>query len=74
MGTIAMTFFLESEFGTEVELPRSGSALEQPLVYDQAARELQGLAARGRLQILQLHESSQNGQTLIDRLSFRRLS
>jgi len=76
MSSIAMSVFLDSRFGEETELPRVGSALEHPLVFDSAAREFQALARQGRVEILHEHRSfvgDGEGEGLIDRLRFRRL-
>jgi hypothetical protein len=73
MGSIAMSVFLDSAFGEITELPHAGSALEHPLVFDSAAREFHVLAAAGRVEILQQHIAQVDGETLIDRLQFRRL-
>jgi hypothetical protein len=70
MPSIAMSTFLDSELGEVSELPRAGSALEHPLVFDSAARELQALAQQGRIEIVQERRASEG---LIDRLLFRRL-
>lgn len=70
MPSFAMSMFLDSELGEETELPRAGSPLEHPLVFDRVAREMHELAAQGRLEIV--HEHRQGGE-LIDELRFRRL-
>ncbi|MDY0745750.1 hypothetical protein SNE35_14615 [Paucibacter sp. R3-3] len=74
MGSLAMTAFLDSAFGEVTELPRAGSALEHPLVFDSAARELHALADQGRLEIVdERRGSGSDGKGLIDHLRFRRL-
>jgi len=73
MGTIAMSVFLDSEFGADTPLPKAGSALEHPLVFDSTAREFHALAAQGRVEILQEHVANVGGESLIDELLFRRL-
>jgi len=73
MGSIAMAVFLDSEFGAITELQSAGSALEHPLVFDSAAREIQALAVQGKAEILQKRVSEFDGELLIDRLHFRRL-
>ena len=40
MRTLAERAYLDSGFDTVVELPRAGSALENPYVYDAVARDL----------------------------------
>ena len=73
MGTIAMSVFLDSAFGADTVLPKVGSALEHPLVFDSAAREFHVLAEQGRVEILQEHVANIGGESLIDWLRFRRL-
>ena len=48
MSSIAMDFFLDSSPGELVRLPHAGSALEHPLVYDRAAREIHDLVGQGQ--------------------------
>ena len=72
MGSIAMSVFLDSEFGADTELPKAGSSLELPLVFDSAAREFHALADQGRVKILQ-DVANVGGEPMIDRLRFRRL-
>jgi hypothetical protein len=73
MRTLAQGVFLDSEYGVVQELPRAGSALEHPLVYDSAARELKAMADHGMLEIVDEHQHMAAGEPLIDRLLFRRL-
>jgi hypothetical protein len=51
MGTFARSVYFYSELGVEQELPRAGSALENPFVFDAAAQELKahGRAGPGRI-------------------------
>lgn len=74
MGSIAMSLFLDSEFGVDTELPKAGDSLENPLVFDSSARELHGLAQQGRVKIRHEQVAQIGGESLIDRLSFRRLN
>jgi hypothetical protein len=73
MPTIARTVYLDSELGVDQDLPHAGSALEHPLVFDDAARELKQLAEAGLVEIVDEHRSDRLGGSLIDRLRFRRL-
>jgi hypothetical protein len=68
-----MSVFLDSEFGADTELPSASSSLEHPLVFDSAAREFHALAEQGRVEILQEHVAEVGGESLIDKLRFRRL-
>ena len=72
MGTLAESAYRESEFGTPIELPRVGSHLENPYVYDASARELKQMAARGLVSIVDERYSDSRGG-LISRLVFKRL-
>ena len=73
MQTLAKSAYLESEFGIEQELPRAGSALENPFVFDAAARELQDMARDGLVEIVREHYDLGPGGSLIDRLTFKRV-
>lgn len=73
MRTLAHSVYLDSQFGVEQELPRAGSALEHPLVFDDAARELKAMAAQGLVEIVGEHSAQSADAVLIDRLSFKRL-
>ena len=67
MGSIAMSVFLESEFGEVTKLPHVGSALEHPLVFDSTAKDLQTLARQGRVEIVHEHHApGTDGDRLID--------
>lgn len=69
MRTLARTVYLDSQLGVDSELPRAGSALEHPLVYDDAAREIKRLADEGLVEIV----DERRRDSLIDRLCFRRI-
>jgi hypothetical protein len=73
MRTLAEVAYLDSRFGVETELPRAGSALENPFVYDVSARELKQLADRGLVEITHEHTAMRADECLIDRLTFKRL-
>jgi len=73
MPSLARSVYLDSEFGVEQELPRAGSTLENPFVFDDAARELKAMAEEGLVQIVHEHTASGASDRLIDRLRFVRL-
>lgn len=73
MATLAEAVFIESGFGVECELPRTGCALENPYVYDASARELKALAERGEVEIVSEQTNQVGSELLIGRLRFRRL-
>ena len=73
MRTLAQTLYLDSDFGTTQGVPRVGSTLENPFVYNAVAKELKEMAARGLIEIVSEHVNEVARERLIDRLSFRRL-
>ena len=73
MRTLARTVYLDSELGVVNELPRAGSALENPLVFDDAAREIKQLAEQGLVEIVAEHRHDTLTGSLIDKLRFRRV-
>lgn len=73
MRTLAQRAYLDSEFGVPQELPRAGSALENPIVFDDAANEIKQMAERGLVEIVHEHRVHTPIGTLIDRLSFMRV-
>ena len=73
MHTLAQSAYLDSSFGIEEELPRAGSALENPYVFDASARELKVMAAKGLVDIVEERTTRVAGEVLIDRLRFRRV-
>ena len=73
MPTLARSAYLDSQFGVEQELPRAGSALENPFIFDETARELKAMAAEGLVKIVHERTAYCANDLLIDRLSFVRL-
>ncbi|MBW8831078.1 MAG: hypothetical protein JF606_16965 [Burkholderiales bacterium] len=73
MRTLAQSAYLDSEFGVQQELPRVGSALENPYVFDATARELHDMARDGLVEIVDEHRRSTRSESLIDRLTFKRI-
>lgn len=73
MTTLAQTLYLDSEFGIPLDVPRVGSTLENPFVYDSVARELKAMAERGLIEIVAEHQRQVSNDQLIDNLRFRRL-
>jgi hypothetical protein len=71
--TLAHSLYLDSEFGVPQELPRAGSSLENPFVFDASARELKQMAQLGLVEILSERLANDGEELLIDRLSFKRL-
>lgn len=73
MRTLAESAYLDSQFGTPIELPTVGSSLENPYVYDASARELKAMASQGLVEIVDEHHVGEGIGGLISRLTFRRL-
>jgi hypothetical protein len=71
--TLAHIVYLDSEFGVPQDLPKAGSTLENPYVYDATARELKSMAERGLVRIVGEHTGGSQDDPLIDSLSFVRL-
>lgn len=69
MRTLAESAYLDSELGTLSELPKAGSPLENPYVYDAAAQELKTMASQGLVKIVDVRRRDD----LISRLTFERL-
>jgi hypothetical protein len=73
MPTLAHAAYLESSFGAVSELPHAGSPLENPFVYDDAAREIKQLADRGLVEIVAQRTVRHADEELIEHLIFKRL-
>ena len=73
MRTLAQSAYLDSEFGVEQELPHAGSALENPFVFDATARELHDMAREGLVEIVDERRCDVSDESLIDRLTFKRV-
>lgn len=73
MGTISRALFLESRIGELVELPRCGTALELPWVYDGVAEDICAMAKTGQVEVIARQEQQIQGESLITHLAFRRL-
>ncbi|HLO96823.1 MAG TPA: hypothetical protein VK195_21150 [Burkholderiaceae bacterium] len=73
MGTISRALFLESRIGELVELPRCGSALELPWVYDRVAEDICAMEKSGQVEVIARQVRQVQGETLITHLAFRRL-
>ncbi len=71
MRTLVKSAYLDSAFGTETELGAAGTSLENPYVYDSAARELKAMAEAGLVEIVSERYDAPN--RLIERITFARL-
>ena len=73
MSTLVRNLYLDSEFGVSIELEAAGTSLENPYVYDSAARELKAMADEGLVKIVREHRRAGTSEALIERISFARL-
>jgi hypothetical protein len=71
LSRLARRLLVEAPMGVDVELPRAGSALENPHVYDAVAREL--LRERQRVQLVACEPVPAADGAPIRRLVFRRI-
>lgn len=68
--TYEMQVLLSTPLGEVAELQKAGTPLENPFVYDAAARDLKTLASEGRLEVV---GEVRGAQDLITSFSFKRL-
>lgn len=70
---LVQSIYLSSGIGTTTELVAAGSALENPYVYDSAARELKAMERQNLVRITDEHVLQDASEPLIGRISFTRL-
>ena len=73
MRSIVQSIYVDSQLGEPTELESSGTGLENPYVYDSAARALKAMANRGLVRIVGERVRKGGPQSLIDRITFARL-
>ncbi|MEO3713664.1 hypothetical protein [Roseateles flavus] len=73
MRNLSQALFLDSEVGALTELPKAGTTLEVPLVYDRVADDLCQMARAGVLEVVARDVQTVRGEKLITHLAFRRL-
>lgn len=73
MQTLARTFVLDAPVGVVAHLPRAGSALEIPDVFDASAREIEALAAEGMVEVVHKRGGSAEREPFITEFAFVRL-
>ena len=73
MRSVVQSIYLDSTPGTLIELDPAGTSLENPYVYDSAARELKAMADRGLVKIVREEVRESARPPLIDRIFFTRL-
>lgn len=73
MHSVAHTLHALAPIGAVVELPSAGTWLENPYVYDAAARDIKALVERGCTEIVDEKVEHLGGEPVTVRLAFRRL-
>jgi hypothetical protein len=73
MRSLLRSIYLDSQPGELVELDPAGTGLENPYVYDSAARELKAMAAEGLVTIVREETRQDVDRELIDRIAFARV-
>jgi hypothetical protein len=71
--SLVRSIYLDSEPGVPTELESAGTALENPYVYDSAARELKSMAHEGLVEIVREQLRDGASEPLIGRIAFARL-
>ncbi len=74
MATIAQSFYLDSLPGLVCKLKAPGTALDNPYVYDDAAKELKAMAVSGVIEIISERSMQYAGDQLIGEIAFKRLN
>ncbi len=74
MATIAQSVYLDSQPGFLCKLEGPGTVLDNPYVYDDAAKELKAMAGTGLIEIMSERSMQYAGDQLIGEITFRRLS
>jgi hypothetical protein len=73
MRSLSTTLYLAADVGVPTDVEPSGTALENPYVYDSVARELKAMAREGLLQVVSESRRQDAAEARIDRISFVRL-
>ena len=73
MRSVVESIYLDSRPGALTELDPAGTGLENPYVYDSAARELKVMADRGLVRISREQLRTDAAPPLIVRIAFTRL-
>ncbi|WP_119355386.1 hypothetical protein [Azohydromonas sediminis] len=74
MESIAQRIHALAPIGEPVELPAAGTWLENPFVYDAAAREIKALTRDGCTEIVsERHAHTRDGEPIVVHLVFKRL-
>ncbi|MCU0814191.1 MAG: hypothetical protein MUC32_07670 [Burkholderiaceae bacterium] len=73
MPSIAHSIHAFAPIGAVVELPSAGTWLENPYVYDAAARDIKAFVAHGCTEIVDEKVEHLGGEPITVHLAFRRL-
>ena len=73
MQDLIHAMYADSELGVITELEAAGTTLENPYVYDSAARDLKAMADRGLVRIVDEQVERGTTDALIRTISFERL-
>jgi len=73
VSSLIRNIYLDSEIGVATDLVAAGTTLENPYVYDAAARELKGLADQGLVRITAEGLVARAQERLINRIQFERI-
>ena len=71
--SLVRSIYLESEIGVPTDLDAAGTTLENPYVYDSAARDLKAMADEGLVKIVREQVRHGLPDRLIGHISFARL-
>jgi hypothetical protein len=71
--SLVETIYRHSERGIPTQLAAAGTTLENPFVYDSAARELKAMAHRGLVEIVNERVALGADEPLIEDITFSRL-
>ncbi len=73
MPNVVQSIYLDSQPGALTELDAAGTGLENPYVYDSAAKDLKAMAEQGLVRIASEHVQRTSNGALIASISFERL-
>ncbi len=73
MNSLVHSVYLDSQFGVATDLEAAGTSLENPYVYDSAARELKSMAEEGLVKIIREQVAQGAQEPLIRHISFARV-
>lgn len=73
MSSLVEAIYLDSTPGVLTDLDGAGTSLENPYVYDSAARELKAMADQGLVRIVHEETRTASHEKLIESITFERL-